>query len=167
MPDYWLSLGSNLGNRERQLTQAIGQLSAVGTVLKRSSLYETKPVGGAAKGDFLNMVCQLRTALQPFRLLRKLKTMETELGRVRTTHWGNRKIDVDIIDWSGKELNTNILTIPHPFMEQRAFVLIPLAQCCPAFTNRRGETVLELTQRLPDINDVRLYEAEQEARVKQ
>ncbi len=157
MPEYWLSLGSNLGNRKTNLFRALKQLNSLGTVLKRSSVYETKPVGTAARHNFLNMACKLRTQLQPFRLLRKLKQIETEFGRIRTERWGNRIIDLDIIYWNGKELHTNILTIPHHLMENRAFVLIPLAECCADLINHQGKSIKELMGKLSDPNDVRLY----------
>ncbi len=157
MPEYWLALGSNLGNREAHLGQAIDRLKYLGTVLTQSSVYETKPEGTTAGHDFLNMVCRLRTTLQPFRLLRKLKQIEMDLGRVRSERWGNRNIDLDIIEWNGMELNTNILAIPHPLMEHRTFVLIPLAECCVTFINRRGKPIRELLKQLPGSNDVRLH----------
>jgi len=157
MPEYWLSLGSNLGNREMNLLRAIERLSSLGTVLKRSSVYETKPVGTAAKYDFLNMACKLRTALQPFRLLRKLKQFETEFGRLRTERWGDRIIDLDIIDWDGPALASPVLSVPHCAMEARGFVLIPLAEIEADYRNREGKSIKDLIAELSATEAVRFY----------
>jgi 2-amino-4-hydroxy-6-hydroxymethyldihydropteridine diphosphokinase len=167
MPEYWLALGTNLGNRDVHLKRAMERLKYLGTVLTRSSVYETKPVGTSAEHAFLNMVCQLRTALQPFRLLRKLKQIEAELGRVRAERWGNRAIDLDIIDWEGAEVKSAILTIPHSQMRTRGFVLIPLAECCATYINRKGESVQSLVEQLSGSADINLHRAGPEARIKE
>ena len=126
----YLSLGSNLGNREETLRKALRQLAAADGVKKLavSSLYETEPWGKKEQPSFLNIAVSLQTTLTPEELLALAQAVETELGRVRHERWGPRTIDVDILLIEGVERKTPTLTLPHPYMTERAFVLVPLAE---------------------------------------
>ena len=126
----YLSLGSNLGNREETLRKALRQLAAADGVKKLavSSLYETEPWGKKEQPSFLNIAVSLQTTLTPEDLLALVQAVETELGRVRHERWGPRTIDVDILLIEGVERKTPTLTLPHPYMTERAFVLVPLAE---------------------------------------
>ena len=129
----YLSLGANLGNREETLREAVRRLAAADGVkmLAVSSLYETEPWGKKDQPSFLNIAVSLQTTLTPEELLALAQAVETELGRVRHERWGPRTVDVDILHIEGVERKTPTLTLPHPFMTERAFVLVPLAEIAP------------------------------------
>ena len=129
----YLSLGANLGNREEMLREAVRRLAAADGVktLAVSSLYETEPWGKKDQSSFLNIAVSLQTTLSPEELLALTQAVETELGRVRHERWGPRTIDVDILHIEGAERNSPTLTLPHPYMTERAFVLVPLAEIAP------------------------------------
>lgn len=129
----YVSLGSNLGNREKNLSESIRRLNCLaGTkVTGLSSLYSTGPVGYLEQGDFLNAVAELSTRLKPLELLRQLQRIEKDLGRVRTIHWGPRTVDLDILLFGNEVVNLPDLQIPHPRIEERAFVLVPLSELNP------------------------------------
>ena len=138
----YLSLGANLGNREETLREAVRRLAAADGVktLAVSSLYETEPWGKKDQPSFLNIAVSLQTTLSPEELLALTQAVETELGRVRHERWGPRTIDVDILHVEGVERNSPTLTLPHPYMTERAFVLVPLAEIAPALAVK-GKTV--------------------------
>ena len=127
----YLSLGSNLGNREANLRDAIARLDAVGTVSTISSFYETEPVDFLDQPWFLNCVVLLETDLPPQTLLRRLLEIERSLGRERLQPKGPRLIDIDILLFGDEIIHEPGLTIPHPALHQRRFVLEPLAQIAP------------------------------------
>lgn len=122
-----LSLGTNLGDREDNLRNAIAALAPVVRVTRESRVYETAPWGFTDQPSFLNMVVAGETGLPPLELLKFLKTLETELGRTPTFRYGPRLIDLDILFYNDLILQTPELTIPHPKLHERAFVLVPLA----------------------------------------
>lgn len=125
----FLGLGSNLGDRRRFLAEAVDALPDVVAV---SPLYETEPVGGpAGQGPFLNCVAELRTGRTPHQLLDAAQAAETAAGRVRVERWGPRTLDVDVLLVGDERVNTPELTVPHPRMWERAFVLAPLADLAP------------------------------------
>ncbi len=138
----YLSLGSNLGNREETLREAVERLSAAeGTELRAvSSLYETEPWGKTDQPRFLNIAVAIETSLSPEGLLELAQSIEKGLGRVRHERWGARTIDVDILYMEGVQRDTQELTIPHPYMTGRAFVLVPLAEIAPGLAVK-GKTV--------------------------
>lgn len=140
----YLSLGANLGNREETLREAVRRLAAADGVktLAVSSLYETEPWGKKDQPSFLNIAVSLQTTLSPEELLALTQAVETELGRVRHERWGPRTIDVDILHVEGVERNSPTLTLPHPYMTERAFVLVPLAEITPNLVVK-GRTVEE------------------------
>ncbi len=122
-----IGVGSNIGNRVATCCSAIEKLkvSPENTVLKISPFYETLPVGVTDQAPFINLVIEMQTTLSPLDLLRYLKMVEKELGRIRRYHWGPREIDLDILLYEEAIVATEHLVIPHPEMHKRAFVLIP------------------------------------------
>ncbi|RAP73272.1 2-amino-4-hydroxy-6-hydroxymethyldihydropteridine diphosphokinase [Paenibacillus montanisoli] len=129
----YIALGANLGDREQQLKAALRLLDdhpAI-TVVRASALYETDPVGYTDQPAFLNMAAALRTSLEPHELLRAMLAMENQLGRKRDIRWGPRTIDLDMLLYDGVTLTEEELTLPHPRMMERAFVLVPLADVLP------------------------------------
>lgn len=128
----YLSLGSNLGNRLEMLKTAVKYMQSRGlAVEKKSRVWETPPWGLKGQPPFLNMCISAWTGLEPFALLRMLKNIEADMGRSKTIRWGPREIDIDIILFGSLILNDQKLTIPHPHMHERAFVLKPLAEIAP------------------------------------
>ena len=129
----YLSLGANLGNREETLREAVQKLGALEGVkiVAVSSVYETEPWGKSDQPSFLNIAVTVETTLAPEALLALTQSIETALGRVRHERWGPRTIDVDILHIEGVERNTPELTLPHPYMTERAFVLVPLSEIAP------------------------------------
>ncbi len=129
----YIGLGSNVGEREQNLAAAVEQLGALGTVTARSSLYETEPMEVPNQPWFLNCVVALETDLMPKQLLARLLDIERSLGRKRAAAQpkGPRTIDLDILLFASSVIDTAGLTIPHPAMHQRRFVLEPLAEIAP------------------------------------
>jgi 2-amino-4-hydroxy-6-hydroxymethyldihydropteridine diphosphokinase len=125
-------MGSNLGNRQQQLDRAAAELRREGVDVKRlSSVYETEPVGLPEQPWFLNVVAEAETELFPMQLLDRLQQIEIRLGRRRLVPQGPRTIDIDILLYGDFRIQTDRLTIPHPRLEQRRFVLEPLAELAP------------------------------------
>ncbi len=131
MKTCYLGIGSNLGNRRKNIISAIKKIEALeGTqVIRASRLMETDPVGGpAGQGKFLNGALKLRTSLSPLLLLKKIKEIEREIGRTKGVRNGPRVIDLDILLYADRIINTKKLVIPHPRMFGRDFVMKPLSQ---------------------------------------
>jgi 2-amino-4-hydroxy-6-hydroxymethyldihydropteridine diphosphokinase len=126
----YLALGSNLGDRLANLQRAVDLLAArPGLHLRRSSrVYETDPVGGPPQPDYLNAVMEVRTSLSARRLLDACLSVEQEMGRERSQRWGPRVIDVDMLTYGRNEIDQPGLTVPHPRMHERGFVLAPLLE---------------------------------------
>jgi 2-amino-4-hydroxy-6-hydroxymethyldihydropteridine diphosphokinase len=135
MPTTLLSLGTNLGDREANLRNAITALAPTVRVTRESCVYETAPWGFEDQPSFLNMVVEGETDLPPLELLKFLKTLETELGRTPTFRYGPRLIDLDILFSGDLILETPELTIPHPKLHERGFVLVPLADVAPEWVH--------------------------------
>jgi 2-amino-4-hydroxy-6-hydroxymethyldihydropteridine diphosphokinase len=128
----YLSLGSNMGDRQENLRTAIEQLAAAEVrVLRESPIYETEPVGLTSQRWFLNMVVEAGTELFPMQLLTRTSKIERALGRVRTVPNGPRTIDIDILLYGKATVRSSRLEIPHPRMKERRFVLVPLADLAP------------------------------------
>lgn len=134
MNEAYLSLGSNLGDRKRQLQEAVRLLRANPAIsnVKISSIYETAPVGYLDQGAFLNLAVRLETNLSPLDLLAVCQEVERNLQRERLVRWGPRTVDLDILLYGQEQLATDELTIPHPRMYERAFVLVPLRDLLPS-----------------------------------
>jgi 2-amino-4-hydroxy-6-hydroxymethyldihydropteridine diphosphokinase len=131
MATVYLGLGSNLGNRARNIYRALRLLGSRVRLGKISSLYETEPVGLPEQPWFLNLVCCGETDLSPEALLNLAKTVERQMGRKQGLRFGPRLIDIDILLYDDLVLSTPRLEIPHPRLHERAFVLIPLSELAP------------------------------------
>jgi len=128
----FVGLGSNLGDRLGHLRRAVRSLAAGGDVAAVSPLYETEPVGGpAGQGPYLNLVVELRTADTPRQLLERCRRLEDAAHRVRTVRFGPRTLDADVLLVEGVTVDEEDLTVPHPRMWERRFVLAPLADLAP------------------------------------
>ena len=130
-----LCLGGNKGNREKLLSQAVILLSQYFEVKKLSSIYETAAWGGVAKGDFLNQVAVVSTDMQPEEVLDRIQQIELDLGRTRFEPWGDRTMDIDILFYGEQIFKSDRLEIPHPFLAERRFVLVPLSELIPDFVH--------------------------------
>jgi 2-amino-4-hydroxy-6-hydroxymethyldihydropteridine diphosphokinase len=129
MPIVYLGLGSNLGDRSKNIHEALRSLNEAGVMTIRiSSIIETDPVGGPPQGLFLNAVLKAGTKLAPLELLKTIHTIEARLGRVRMVKDGPRTIDIDILRYDDLKLDTPELVIPHPRMQEREFVMGPLGE---------------------------------------
>lgn len=129
----YIALGSNIAPRMDYLRQAIEAIGDVKwmSVVKKSSIYETEPVGYENQENFLNQVIEITTQYSPLELLDACQLIENKLGRERDIKWGPRTIDLDILLYNQESIVTNQLIIPHPRMDSRAFVLVPLAELNP------------------------------------
>jgi 2-amino-4-hydroxy-6-hydroxymethyldihydropteridine diphosphokinase len=128
----YIGIGSNLGNREENILQAVAFLSEAGIVIReRSSMHETEPWGMEDQPKFLNMVLEGETDQEPAMLLETLKRIERRIGREDTCRWGPRVIDLDILLYDDLVINEPSLQIPHPRMHERDFVLRPLSEIAP------------------------------------
>lgn len=133
MKRVFLGIGTNLGDRESNLEQAIEKTDKfIGPVIRASSVYETEPWGFTSENQFLNMVVEVKTDLNPSGILRRLLMIESMLGRLRESkQYSSRIIDIDILLYDNQKLETASLTIPHPKMHERIFVLAPLCEIAP------------------------------------
>jgi 2-amino-4-hydroxy-6-hydroxymethyldihydropteridine diphosphokinase len=155
----YLSLGSNIGDREVHLRDATARLAADGRVEAVSSFYETEPVEFTDQAWFMNCAVALETALTPKRLITRLLEIEKDMGRERIQKKGPRIIDVDIVLFDDLVVNTPELTIPHPAMTSRRFVLEPLSEIAPEVQHPvLKKTIRELLDELPAGQTVRRIE---------
>jgi len=127
----YLSLGSNMGERQDNLQKAMDYISQRMRIEKKSSIYDTAPVGNVNQARFLNMVCQVTTSVPANTLLYLLKGIENKMGRMPGPANGPRLIDIDILLYGDQTIESPDLKIPHPRMLERAFVLVPLAEIAP------------------------------------
>lgn len=149
--EAYLSFGSNLGDREAYIREAIGKLEKIPgcRVEAVSDILETEPYGGVEQDAFLNGCLKVRTLLTPEELLQEMNRIEAEAGRERLVHWGPRTLDLDMIFYDDLVTEEQHLLLPHPDMKNRTFVLEPLAQLCPYKRHPvTKETVLDMLQRL-------------------
>lgn len=130
----YLGLGSNLGDREDNLKQALNKLGERLRIEKVSSVYDTEPVGDANQPRYLNLVCEANTTLPPLALLALAKGIESKLGRIGDSG-ASRPIDIDVLFYGDQVVNAPGLIIPHPRLQERAFVLIPLAEIAPGLVH--------------------------------
>jgi 2-amino-4-hydroxy-6-hydroxymethyldihydropteridine diphosphokinase len=157
----YLSLGSNLGDRERNLKDALQALQTLGEVTAVSSFYQTAPVEVTAQPWFLNCAAQLHTDKMPRQLLRAILDLERGMGRRRLQKKGPRNIDIDILLLGNSVVDTRELTIPHPALQERRFVLEPLAEIAPEVRHPLlKRTMRELRDALPAGQAVRKWQGD-------
>lgn len=131
----YLALGTNLGDREANLQAARDALAARVRLIRESSIYETPPWGYIDQPEFLNQVVEVDSVLKPLPLLHFLKEIEAEMGREATFRNGPRLIDLDILFYGQAIIDGQVLKVPHPRLQERAFVLVPLDQIAPDFVH--------------------------------
>lgn len=155
----FLGLGSNIGDRENNILSAIKELKKNSAIIIEaiSSLYETEPFGVKEQPAFLNVVIGINTSLSPVNLLAECLRIEKVLGRVREERWGPRIIDIDLLAYHNISMESERLTVPHKFLAQRNFVLIPLAEIAGECVVYQGNTVNQLLASSTDDCDVRFY----------
>jgi len=155
----YLGLGSNMGNRQKNLEKALDLLSQRLQVSQVSSIYDTEPVGNTNQPRFLNLVCQIYTKLAPMEILALTKGIELKLGRALGKYNAPRPMDIDMLFYGDQVIETPELVIPHPRLAERAFVLIPLAEIAPDLVHPvNGETVRELLQGVTETQGVLRWE---------
>ncbi len=134
MPEFWtgIAIGSNQDNPMERVVEARERVrqSFPWTEFRSSSWYQTSPVGPIAQDDFINGVVVGRCAVQPSEMLSELLALERHLGRVRQVHWGPRRVDLDLLFVGSTVIETRSLSLPHPRMHERGFVLVPLNEVC-------------------------------------
>ena len=132
MHTTYLSLGSNIGDRQALMTQALAMLEGTaGRVVSRSAFYVTKAWGITDQPDFLNMCAAIETDLSALELLATILQTERNLGRERKIKWGERTIDIDILVYDDAIINEQVLIVPHPYIQDRRFILVPMAEIAP------------------------------------
>jgi len=150
----YIGLGSNLGNRRKNIEKALDYLNKIDSVkvIKVSQLIETKPAGGPKQGKYLNAAAEIKTELSPEQLLESLKEIEKRLGRKQArVKWGPREIDLDILFYGDKKIGKKDLKIPHPYLHERYFVLKPLSEIAPEFIHPKiKKTVSQMLFELED-----------------
>ena len=161
----FIGLGSNLGKRRLNYQKAVEEVAALPhtRIVKRSSLYESEPLGDA-KNWYVNGVVEIETEFTPEKLLQRLQAIEKKLGRKRTPttkKWASRKIDLDILLFDSQIIETRKLKIPHPELPNRRFVLVPLSELAPQLTHPRlGVTIAELLASVKDTKQIHLLPPE-------
>ena len=144
----YLALGSNLGNKEENIQNAVLAISSIGEIIRYSSLYETEPWGFSDKNFFLNMVLSINTELNPNSLLNEINKIEILLGRKRVKEqWVARIIDIDILFYDNQIINQPNLIIPHPQLINRQFVLKPLIEIAPEFVHPVYQKSISILQK--------------------
>lgn len=157
---YYLALGSNIGDRSGHIVKALAELERIGSVQKKSALYETEPYGYLKQDLFFNVVIIFESKIVPDELLIKIKKIEKKIGRKDRPRWHAREIDIDIIEYNGAAINTDTLKIPHPEFEKRKFVLMPLKDVAPHFHSRNGVSIEKLVNASEDQGKIKIVKTE-------
>jgi len=147
----WIGLGSNLDDPHTQVSTALNELAQLpdSSLIMHSSLYRSDPVGPPGQPDYINAVAALDTQLPPEALLDALQAIEQAHQRVRKIHWGPRTLDLDLLLYGNETIATPRLSVPHPFMTQRNFVLWPLAEIAPELILPDGHSLQALLLQCP------------------
>jgi 2-amino-4-hydroxy-6-hydroxymethyldihydropteridine diphosphokinase len=156
--EVFISLGSNLGNRAENLEKAIHAIKLnVGVLIRQSSVFETKPWGKSNQPDFFNQIILIHSDKSPEVILHLLSAIEDELGRKRDEKWGQRIIDLDLLYVDDAIIQTGTLTLPHPGIGQRRFILVPLVEIAPDFIHPLlHKNHRQLLSECPDTLEVKL-----------
>jgi 2-amino-4-hydroxy-6-hydroxymethyldihydropteridine diphosphokinase len=156
MTKTYLLLGSNMGNREAFLSKALTEIDTkIGKISKKSKIYQTEPWGEKEQEDFLNIAVEVETKLKPKKILEKIHEIEKLLDREETYKWGPREIDIDILLYGEEMISEVDLTIPHPFIHERKFTLIPLAEIAPELYHPiMGANIMDLLLECEDQSEV-------------
>lgn len=156
----YIALGSNLDNPQQQIERAVAAIEALAHchISAQSPRYQTAPIGPGNQPDYINAVIALETGLQPTELLDALQAIENAQGRVRQQRWGARTLDLDILLYDQQVINTDRLTVPHPELGKRSFVLYPLADICPELVLPNGNPLKQLLENCPPDGMVQLSE---------
>ena len=134
MNTVYIQLGSNIGERESFITKSMHKVKDdIGKIITASSIFETTAWGNENQNNFLNSVIEIKTPFDAFTVLQKSQEIENNLGRKRSDKWGERTIDIDILFYNNKIINTKELIIPHPLIQKRKFVLVPLSEIAPNY----------------------------------
>ncbi len=134
MNTVYIQLGSNIGERESFITKSMYKVEDdIGKIITASSIFETTAWGNENQNNFLNSVIKIKTPFDAFTILQKSQEIENNLGRERSDKWGERTIDIDILFYNNKIINTKELTVPHPLIQKRKFVLVPLSEIAPNY----------------------------------
>lgn len=150
MTTIYLSLGSNIGNRKKNLEKALIELGQNNIKeIKISSFYETEPVGPKQR-NFYNIAGKFKTNLKPQELLKTVKQIEEKLGRIKTYHWGPRLIDIDILFYGKQIVKTKNLIIPHKEIINRSFVLVPMNEIAPNFVHPANHKTIKTLEKQLD-----------------
>lgn len=157
MNTVYLSLGANQGKTKETLERAIKSLEAIPEcrVIEVSSYYVTPAWGKVDQDDFLNLACKLETNLTAQEFLEACQKIEYDLGRVRHEKWGPRTIDIDLLLFNDEKIATETLTVPHPYLKERAFVLVPLLEIEPGLSIDNSNTSLQDCLNLLDTDDIK------------
>jgi 2-amino-4-hydroxy-6-hydroxymethyldihydropteridine diphosphokinase len=159
MSTVYLGLGSNMGDKEGSIKKAISLLSDLGVVVKASKLYLTEPVGFKDQEWFLNIIVLLETDLDPYRLLDAVQSIEKSMGRVRVRRYEPRVIDIDILFYDDLVIDDESLTIPHPRLHERRFILEAMLDLNPCLKHPvNGKTIEELYHECRDHSMVKPYD---------
>jgi 2-amino-4-hydroxy-6-hydroxymethyldihydropteridine diphosphokinase len=156
----WVGMGSNLGQPVQHLLSAQQQLTHAEYVkhFRISSFYQSKPVGPQDQPDFVNAVCSFNTHLPPEQLFVELQSIELAHGRIKKRHWGERTLDLDILLYADKIINQPNLTIPHPEMLNRSFVIYPALEINPALTMPNRQRIAEMSLPQNDLTRLKTNE---------
>lgn len=157
----FLGLGSNLGNRSENLLMAQKLIEdKVGKTLSKSSIYETAAWGITEQNAFLNQVLEIETIFSPNAVLHLVLKIEKDMGRIREIKWGERSIDIDVLYYNNEIISTENLTVPHPFIQERKFVLVPLCEIAAAFIHPKlKKSNLELLKNCQDSGEIVVFNA--------
>lgn len=155
----FLGLGSNLGNRAENLLTAQRLIEEqVGKIRSKSSIYETAAWGITEQDAFLNQVIEVETSFSPSAVLHLVLKIEKDMGRIRAIKWGERSIDIDVLYYNDEVISTENLAIPHPFIQERKFVLVPLCEISQDFIHPKlKQTNLELFEKCQDSGEITVF----------